>query len=91
MPRFYLNIRNGNGFTPDEEGRDFAGAEEARAEAVKGARSLLSAEVEQGQLDLRGAIEVTDEQGAHVMSIAFRDALVILDGPVPAADEGARP
>ena len=45
MPRYYMHVHNGGGFAPDEEGRELADVETAMAEAVKGARSLLSAEV----------------------------------------------
>jgi CRP-like cAMP-binding protein len=75
MPRFFFNIRNGNGFTPDEEGREFADGAAARAEAVKGVRSMLAEEAKSGRIDLAGRIEVTDESGGPVAAVAFRDAV----------------
>jgi hypothetical protein len=36
VPRFHLNILNGDGEAPDEEGEDDAGLAAARAEAVRG-------------------------------------------------------
>ena len=77
MPRFFFNIRNGSGFTEDEEGRTLADAEEARREALKGARDLIADEAKQGRIDLAGSIDVTDEAGAPVLSVPFRDAVTI--------------
>ena len=88
MPRFYFDIRNGLGFIPDEEGRELADAGVAREKALEGARSLLSAEVLQGGLDLRGSIEVMDEQRQAVLTVTFREAVRIMYGEPPAAREG---
>jgi uncharacterized protein DUF6894 len=80
MPRYYLNIRNKISFTPDEEGCDLPNAEAARKEAVRGARSLMSAEIaDEGRLDLRGRIEVVDETGELVLIVPFREALEIVE------------
>ena len=87
MPRFFLNIRNGLGFIPDDEGQELPSAEHARDEAVKGARSLLSAEVSEGRLDLRGRIEVTDGQGKITEVVQFRDVVHILTVEFPSSNE----
>ena len=79
MPRYFINIRNTLAFVEDEEGRELAGVAEVHDVAVEGALSLLSAEVAEGRLDLRGCIEVTDERGAIVLMMPFRDALTIMD------------
>jgi hypothetical protein len=71
VARYHFNIRNGHGFTADDEGQEMASAEEARLHAITGARSLLSAEVLEGTLDLNGQIEVTDGGKAPVMTIRF--------------------
>ena len=83
MPRYFLNIRNSLTFVEDEEGRELAGVAEVHGIAVEGALSLLSAEVAEGRLDLRGCIEVTDEQGDLVLTVPFRDALTIMDDDQP--------
>ena len=80
MPHYHFNIRNGSGFTRDEEGLELSSEQDARAEAVKGARSLLSAEVMEGTLDLTGQIEVTDEANDEVMTVHFSDAVRIRRG-----------
>ena len=87
MPHFYFNIRNGMGYVPDDEGRELADDEIARAEAVKGARSLLSAEILQGRLDLRGRIEVADGRRQTVMAVAFNEVVEIVDGELPPEEE----
>ena len=80
MPRFHFNIRNGSGFTRDEEGVDLSSAMEAQVQAIKGARSLMSAEILDGQLDL-----VTDEQDDPVVTVRFSDAVHVQPGEPAAA------
>ena len=75
MARYHFNIRNGHGFTADDEGQDLSSDEEARLHAITGARSLLSAEVLEGTLDLNGQIEVTDDHQASVMTVHFVEAV----------------
>ncbi len=75
MARYHFNIRNGNGFTADDEGMDLSSDDDARLHAIEGARSLISAEVLQGTLDLNGQIEVTDEDQAAVMTVRFAEAV----------------
>jgi hypothetical protein len=88
MPRFYLHIRNGTGFTRDEEGLDVPSLAAAKQRAAEGARSLLSAEICSGQLDLRGRIEVADEAGDVLLVVPFEEVIQIRTGPLP--DEQTR-
>jgi len=83
MGRFHFNIHNGTGETRDEEGRELAGPEEAQATAIEGARSLLGAEVLGGDLDLRGCIEVTDDDGRVIVTVEFKDVLNVRTGALP--------
>ena len=80
MPLYHFNIRNGFGFAADEEGLDLSSEKDARVQAIRGARSLLSAEVLEGMLDLNGQIEVTDERNDEVMTIRFRDVVRVNQG-----------
>jgi len=84
MPRFFFHIVNGNGFTEDEEGQELPDAERARAIAVDSARSLLSAEVSRGELDLTGRIEVADAGGKPLMAVKFDEVVEIRRGEPPA-------
>ena len=90
MGRFHFNIRNGSGETRDEEGRELADPQEAEALAVEGARSLLSEEVLAGDLDLRGCIEVTDDAGRVIFTVAFKDVLTLREGPLPTPGDESR-
>jgi hypothetical protein len=80
MPHYHFNIRNGSGFTRDEEGLELSSVQDARNEAIKGARSLLSAEIMEGSLDLTGQIEVTDHDNDEVMTVHFRDTVRVRQG-----------
>lgn len=85
MPRYHFNIRNGYGFTPDEEGLELSSDQDARMQAISGARSLMSAEVLEGRLDLHGRIEVTDDDNDEVLTVSFRDAVDVHEGNPPTA------
>jgi hypothetical protein len=78
MPRYYFNIDNSIGYLADEEGRELAGPDEARREALKGARSILAEDVLQGKIDLRGRLEVKDEAGRIVLTLPFSEAVELL-------------
>ena len=80
VPRYHFNIRNGCGLTRDDEGLDLDSDMDAQVLAIRGARSLMSAEVLEGRLDLDGQIEVTDDENDEVMTVRFRDAVRIHQG-----------
>jgi len=83
VSRYYFNVRNGHGFTLDEEGLELSSDQDARMQAIIGARSLMSAEVLEGRLDLRGQIEVTDDDNDEVLTVRFRDAVDVNEGKPP--------
>jgi CRP-like cAMP-binding protein len=89
MPRFFFHIRNGNGFTEDEEGQELADERQAEQVAVHGARSLVAAEALEGEIDLRGGIEVRDGDGSEVLTIPFADAVGFKNGPTTSPRSGA--
>ena len=76
MPRFFFHVRDAQGYAEDDEGLDLPGMAEARYAAVAGARSLLSAEVTAGELDLRGSIEIVGEEGP-IETIRFEDVVAV--------------
>lgn len=89
MPRYYFHIRDGIGDARDEEGLEVADADAARAKAVEGIRSILAEDVKEGLLDLRGGVDIADEAGAVVLSVAFADAVELrLDDRYPPDPEG---
>jgi hypothetical protein len=75
MARYYLHISNGGGYSEDPEGQELPDLEAARASAIEGARSLLSEEARQGQLDLSGRIDIADADGNILLSVPFGDAV----------------
>jgi hypothetical protein len=75
MPRFYFHICNGNGFTEDEEGREFPDLEAARSEAVRAARDIMASEVRSGMLDLSSFIEIEDADHQLTHTLGFEEAV----------------
>ena len=70
MPRFFSNVRTGSGkLIPDDEGDEFSGLDQCRAETLKAAADLLA---NSRGLDWRGcSFVVTDEQGGTVLVVPF--------------------
>ena len=75
MAHFYFHVREGQNLSLDPEGIELADETQAREEAVKGARSLLSAAVCEGRLPLADAIVITDETGHRVAEVRYGDAV----------------
>jgi hypothetical protein len=75
MPRFYFNVRVGPHVIPDTEGTDLASLQEAQAEALLDARSLMSAAILEGD-DISGrSIEICNEAGDVLFILPFGDAV----------------
>lgn len=77
-PRYYFDVENGHGLVRDEEGREFAHLEVARAEALRGVRSLIAEDVLAGRVDLRGRLDVRHGDGSIIFTISFAEAVEIL-------------
>ena len=77
MPRYHFDVQNGAGLVLDDEGRELPNLEVARKEAIKGIRSLISAEVEKGSLDLTGRLTVRDGAARTVILLRFDEAVSI--------------
>jgi hypothetical protein len=78
VPRFFFHVHDSLD-APDEEGREFASAEEACATAIAEARCLVAAEALTGRIGLNHHIVVVDESGAIVSDVRFKDAVVLED------------
>ena len=76
MPRYYFHIHN-DIHAEDEDGIELADPAAAREQALEGARELVCASVKLGHLNLDHYIRVTDEGGAQVLKVTFRDAFTI--------------
>ncbi|WP_409929049.1 DUF6894 family protein [Sphingomonas sp. BAUL-RG-20F-R05-02] len=79
MPRYHLHIYNYTGETLDQEGSEYSDIGIARAKAIAGIRSFLSAEVLEGKVDLRGYLDIADDDGTVLERIDFHDAVKIHD------------
>ena len=77
MPRYHFDVQGRTGLVLDEEGRELADLEVARREALKGIRSLISADVEKGVLDLTGQLTLRDGTGGTVLLLRFEEAVTI--------------
>ncbi|MBX9930910.1 MAG: hypothetical protein K2Y56_05145 [Methylobacterium sp.] len=73
MPRYYLHIRDGERTIPDEEGYDLPDLDAAKAEAVEGARTVLSEKLKIGELLDGQRIDIMDEAGSLLATVWFRD------------------
>ncbi|MGZ8312310.1 MAG: DUF6894 family protein [Allosphingosinicella sp.] len=81
MQRYYFHVRDCWGEALDEEGLELADIAAARTIAIKGARSLICAEAEEGRLDLGGEIKVTDAAGGRFFLLRFDEAVVLAKLP----------
>ena len=77
MNLYFFHLRNGEDVLLDGEGRQLPGLLAVAAAALYEARSILSADVLDGTIDLEQRIEVVDEAGATVHTLQFREALTI--------------
>jgi hypothetical protein len=77
MTRYFLHVHNSHGDAEDDEGLEAGSLSEAREKAVKGIRSLLAAEAENGEINFKGRIEISDESGKIVLTVPFTDALSV--------------
>lgn len=76
MPRFYFHLRN-DVIVDDEEGKDLADLPAAREVAIHTARHLAAESVLEGRLHLGHYIEIGNEYGHIVATIAFREAVTV--------------
>ena len=76
MPRFHMNIRQGDELLEDWEGQEFPSLSEARTEAVLSARELMAARIAAGKMpDGHTRFEIADESGKTVLVMPFGVAI----------------
>lgn len=73
MQHYFFHLHNGHGFTPDPTGRYFWTLEDARNEALRDIRSIVSDEAREGLLDLRGRIDIAVDETV-IQTISFPEA-----------------
>src|SRR5215218_308443 len=75
MPRFYLDVLNGNQVLEDPDGQAFADLDAAMSEAVASARDLVAHGIMQNE-DMSGrSFVIRDENSETVATVPFRDTL----------------
>jgi len=82
MPLFYFHICDANGFAEDEEGRELADADTARAAAVTAAREIMADDLRAGLLVLSSFIEVEDAAHRLLFTIGFKDLVDFDERPL---------
>ena len=85
MPRFYLHVCNGNGFTEDDEGMDLPDASAARLAAIKDLRDIGAFEMQMGEMNLGSFVEIEDENHQPVETVHFTEAVNVRE------ERGSRP
>ena len=76
MPRYFFHLYD-DIVSHDEDGQELLDAAAASREAVRNARQMACAEVIQGHLNLKHRIEVTDESGAVIETVFFKDVIAL--------------
>lgn len=74
MPRYYFHLCN-DATSRDDEGKVLPDRSAARRQALSYARDMAAVMVREGHLNLAHRIEVTDQDGALVVTMPFRDAV----------------
>ncbi len=77
MPRFYLHVCDGTGFTEDPEGLELEDLEAARHQAVQGLRDITADDLRSGTLNMASFIEIEDENHELVATITFLEAVQV--------------
>ena len=82
--RFYFHLHNRVGFVPDQEGRQLRDLDEAREQARREIRSIVSEEAKEGMIDLTGRLEIAGESGEIVDVMGFAEAIELRIGAAAA-------
>lgn len=77
MARYFFHIRHGQSVARDLEGGDFPDLAHARAEATVCARELAAGRVRSGGGLADRFVEVTDQNGELVDTVAYLDIINI--------------
>ena len=76
VPRYYFNMFDDR-VTIDDEGLELPDIAAARAEALRGARSLIASQAAEGRICLNCRIEVEDENRRPVLTLPFTAAVEV--------------
>ena len=76
MPTFHFNIMNTPATIVDIEGTDLVSLASAREEAILDARAMMSTAILEGHDISNRAIEICNDQGELLLTVAFKDAII---------------
>jgi hypothetical protein len=77
MQKLFFHLNECGASVLDEEGVEVGDLSQARLRALREARQIMSADVAAGKLCLDCHIFVTDDRGATLLVVPFREALEI--------------
>ena len=77
MPFYFLDVCNIDMLTEDTDGRELPNLEAARRAAITNIRSILSHEIAEGRLDLRGEIRIRGGGGGVLRVVPYADAIEV--------------
>lgn len=75
MPRYFFNIITASGAIVDDEGSDLRNLGQARLEAIKDARALMSTAMQDGRTIFGRSIAICDETGDVLMVLPFSEVV----------------
>jgi hypothetical protein len=76
VPRYFFHVYD-DIIAHDDEGAELPNVAAARLRALAGARDMIAEQVRHGYFVLSHWIDVVDEEGSAVLTLAFRDAVDI--------------
>lgn len=82
MARYYFHLRDGIDVLLDEEGRELADDRAIAPAALIEVRSIISDDAREGRIRLDQRIDVENGARAIVYSLAFKDAVEIVQPEV---------
>ena len=78
MPRYYMQLRDGNEELLDPDGLEFADMDTLKKKVLLAVRELISEDVKGGIVDLRFRLDAEDREGLVVYTLGFAKALDII-------------
>ena len=83
MGRYYVHLDCRDATYADDEGREFATAEDAVAFGIEAARSIIAADAMSGHIDLHQVIRIVASDQATVREVPFRDVVAFREEWTP--------
>lgn len=77
VARYYFHLHECGTIIPDEDGVEIEDPADIREHALREARGVMAAEVVQGTLCLGCCLEIYDENKRLVLTLPFKDAVIL--------------